>query len=636
MAEHKLPWRQFVILSLCRFAEPIALTSVFPYLPEMIESFGVPKNEIAKWAGAASAIFSLGQCLTSIFWGRASDTYGRKKIILLGLFNTMVTSLVWGFSTSLPMALVARAIQGAGNGNVGILRTMVAELCPWKELQPRAFSIMPLVYNIGSVFGPAIGGALSNPLGVDVTKPRGDSFFEKYPFALPNIVGALLFLTGIITGILFLHETLESKKDETDYGLVLGEKLNSAVSNQIVRAKNVWHKAKGEETEPLLKHADSTTNQDDDQTNGDTRKPTEQSPVTVREVLSVQSVTNLVIYTVLAMHSIGYDQLLPVFMHHPAHPSDGSSYSPTNPLKFSNGFGIKSKNIGAMFTLYGALCFLYQLFFFPPLARRYGVLRCFRVVSLIFPVVFLITPFTALLPDQTSQQVVMFLIMMIKGCCTTFAFPCSTILLTNSARSLRVLGTLNGIATSVSAIGRAAGPAVGGSLFTLGVKHGYVIAPFWMFTAISIVGAVPAFFLVEGKGFGPDDEDEDETSGDDESIPAKGGSSSRRPSRAGADGDEENNDRVGELLSRTTTYSSIASAAISDTDEAIGSPISSSLPAEAPHRPSHPSRTPSGRVQTVRRRTSVPIGMSGTGLRRYSSNLGVTRDGYGTGQSWGG
>ncbi|OMP86481.1 putative membrane protein [Diplodia seriata] len=614
----------------------------------MIESFGVPKNEIAKWAGAASAIFSLGQCLTSIFWGRASDKYGRKRVILLGLFNTMVTSLVWGFSTSLPMALTARAIQGAGNGNVGILRTMVAELCPWKvciaspptfdqsltlfaqELQPRAFSLMPLVFNIGSVFGPAIGGALSNPLGVDVSKPRGDSFFEKFPFALPNIVGSLLFLIGIVTGILFLHETLESKKDETDYGLVLGEKLESAVSNQVVRAKNVWHRAKGEETEPLLKHASSmSTQDDDDQANDDTRKPTEQKRVGVREVLSVQSVTNLVIYTVLALHSIGYDQLLPVFMHHPAHPRDGSSYDPANPLKFSNGFGIKSKNIGTMFTLYGALCFLFQLFFFPPLARRFGVLRCFRVVSLIFPVVFLITPFTALLPDQTSQQVVLFLIMSVKGCCTTFAFPCSTILLTNSASSLRVLGTLNGIATSVSAIGRALGPAVGGSFFTLGVKHGYVIAPFWMFTAISLIGAVPAFLLVEGKGFGPDGEDEDEdeaSSGDEES------------SGAGAsgldDGHAENHDRVGELLSRTTTYSSITSDAISDgdEDERNGYPISASLPAEAPHRPSRSTRMPS----SVRRRTSVPIGMSGTGLRRYSSNLGVTRDGYGTGQSWGG
>jgi MFS family permease len=75
-------------------------------------------------------------------------------VILIGLCNTMITTLIWGFSTSLPMAITARALQGLGNGNVGILRTVVAELCPWKELQPRAFSIMPLVYTIGAVVGP--------------------------------------------------------------------------------------------------------------------------------------------------------------------------------------------------------------------------------------------------------------------------------------------------------------------------------------------------------------------------------------------------------------------------------------------------------------------------------------------------
>jgi MFS family permease len=44
----------------------------------------------------------------------------------------MLTSLFWGFSTNLWQALAARALAGAGNGNVGIIRTMVAELCPWK------------------------------------------------------------------------------------------------------------------------------------------------------------------------------------------------------------------------------------------------------------------------------------------------------------------------------------------------------------------------------------------------------------------------------------------------------------------------------------------------------------------------
>ncbi|KAK7537355.1 major facilitator superfamily domain-containing protein [Phyllosticta citribraziliensis] len=660
MTERRLPWRQFVILSLCRFAEPIALTSVFPYLPEMIESFGVPKDEIAKWAGTASAIFSIGQCATSVFWGRASDKYGRKLIILLGLLNTMIMSLLWGFSTSLPMAMTARALQGAGNGNVGILRTMVAELCPWRELQPRAFSIMPLVFNVGSVFGPAIGGALSNPMHVDVSKPHGDSFFEKFPYALPNIVSAALFLVGIITGILFLHETLESKKGQKDYGLILGHKLTVATQNYVRRIKNTWRQARGEETEPLIpKRADSasspgTTVHDYGEGNPIKEEP---KPVTVREVLTVQSLVNLLIYTLLATHSLGYDQLLPVFMHHTAHPGSGSSYDASNPLKFSNGFGINSSRIGVLFTLYGALGIFYQLFLFPPIARRFGVLRCFQIISLAYPLLYIITPFTALLPTPLSQQVFMFAIMTVKGACTTFAFPCSTILLTNSASSLRVLGTLNGIATSVSAVGRAAGPAIGGALFTVGVKRGYAIVPFWVLAAISLIGAVPAFFLVEGKGFSADDEstsaspspsdvednEDDYTDGyeaDDGGRRGRGAVSHRDPEAGAQQGDEDEGIYgvpSALPLSRTTT---VSSDAVSDTASVhsaspadITSPLSASLPR---HRPQNSRGSVGAGVgRSVRRKTSVPIGM-GTGFRRHSSNLGMSRDGYGTGQSFGG
>ncbi|KAK7528157.1 major facilitator superfamily domain-containing protein [Phyllosticta citriasiana] len=659
MSERRLPWRQFIILSLCRFAEPIALTSVFPYLPEMIESFGVAKDEIAQWAGTASAIFSIGQCATSVFWGRASDKYGRKLIILLGLLNTMIMSLLWGFSSSLPMAMTVRALQGAGNGNVGILRTMVAELCPWRELQPRAFSIMPLVYNIGSVFGPAIGGALSNPMRVDISKPRGDSFFERFPYALPNIVSAALFLIGIITGTLFLQETLTSKKDQKDYGLILGHKLTLTTQNYVRRIKNVWRQARGEETEPLLtKQADGaaslgTTVHDYDEGHQNKEEP---KPVTVREVLTVQSLVNLLIYTLLATHSLGYDQLLPVFMHHTAHPGSGSSYNASNPIKFSNGFGINSSRIGVIFTLYGALGIIYQLFLFPPIARRYGVLRCFQIISLVYPLLYIITPFTALLPTRKSQQVVMFAIMMVKGACTTFAFPCSTILLTNSASSLRVLGTLNGIATSVSAVGRAAGPAIGGALFTVGVKRGYAIVPFWVLAAISLVGAVPAFFLVEGKGFSADEDSsasspsysDVEDNEDDYAQGYEDDDGGRRGRRAARSGDpetraqrDEDEDTYGAPsalpLSRTTTVSSSAASDTASVHSAspadVTSPLSASLPR---HRPQNSrGSVGAGAGRSVRRKTSVPIGM-GTGFRRHSSNLGISRDGYGTGQSFGG
>ena len=83
----------------------------------MIESFGVRKKEVAKWAGITSAVFSLSQCLTAILWGRASDRFGRKPTIMFGLTFTMITSILWGMSSSLPMAIIVRAIAGACNGN---------------------------------------------------------------------------------------------------------------------------------------------------------------------------------------------------------------------------------------------------------------------------------------------------------------------------------------------------------------------------------------------------------------------------------------------------------------------------------------------------------------------------------------
>lgn len=83
----------------------------------MIASFGVEKNEVAKWAGFTGAIFSVSQSFTAVAWGRASDRFGRKPIILWGLASTMICFLIWGMSTSLPMAIIIRAIMGGSNGN---------------------------------------------------------------------------------------------------------------------------------------------------------------------------------------------------------------------------------------------------------------------------------------------------------------------------------------------------------------------------------------------------------------------------------------------------------------------------------------------------------------------------------------
>jgi MFS family permease len=103
--------------AVARFAEPLAYTSVFPYLPEMIRSFGIEQNEVAKWAGVTSGVFSFAQSLTAVPWGKASDYYGRKPTLIVGLLCTMICFVIWGMSTSLTMAIIVRAVQGGGNGN---------------------------------------------------------------------------------------------------------------------------------------------------------------------------------------------------------------------------------------------------------------------------------------------------------------------------------------------------------------------------------------------------------------------------------------------------------------------------------------------------------------------------------------
>ena len=268
------------------------------------------------------------------------------------------------------------------------------------------------------------------------------------------------------------------------------------------------------------------------------------------------------------------------------------------------------------------------------------------------PIVYLLAPFSTLVPSVIGAQITLFALWLVKGLCSTFAFPCSTILLTNSAASLKVLGTINGMATSVSAIGRAAGPFIAGNVFTWGIKNGYIVAPFWVLSAIAAVTPIAALWLIEGEGFGQENEQEEDHEDEELQMP-------RKPSQTPTPGtltDVETDDGIGPLLSRESTLertlsrhlshrSSFASNAISESeDESAFEPISTRYSQwegdqSAASQPSGSLPTGSHRAGSqrsaqearkgLRRRSSAGVGM-GPGFRRMSSNLGQTRSGFGS------
>lgn len=421
----------------------------------------------------------------------------------------------------------------------------------------------------------------------------------------------MLFLTGIISGILFLRESLEDKKDRKDYGLVAGSLLTRSCTG---RKRPAWYQRNtDEQAEAFL--SSGSTSYPSSPIQDRKSKMTEQADGWA-QVFTYQSNLNLAVYTFLAMHSVSFDQLLPVFLDFsPVQTIDDPKVK--LPFRFSGGFHLDSGRIGGLFTIYGIFGMVIQFFIFPPVVRKFGALKCFKAIAIAFPVVYLMIPYVSLFRTNAQRQGVLMVLMLIKGFCAIFAFPCSTILLTNSAASLKVLGTLNGVATSISALGRAAGPALAGATFSLGADIGYMILPWWTLAFIAVIGAIPAWWLVEMEGFGRGNDSEDDIDIDSEEDESEVAVQAVKPI----------------VAARKSIPIDLAVSLADEPDL-----LTESLPGLAQTT----SRGSTGRSENRGRRESFslrrmrsPVGM-GNGLatqnqRRYSTDLGTTRSGFGTG-----
>lgn len=135
--------------AVCRVAEPIALTSIFPYSWVMVREFHVGNpNDASLYAGILISAFSLAEALTGMFWGALSDRIGRKPVLLFGCAGTMLSLLVVGFAANYWVALLGRIVGGVLNGNIGVIQTMVGELVKRPEHERKSLSYLPAIFRL--------------------------------------------------------------------------------------------------------------------------------------------------------------------------------------------------------------------------------------------------------------------------------------------------------------------------------------------------------------------------------------------------------------------------------------------------------------------------------------------------------
>jgi hypothetical protein len=288
-----------------------------------------------------------------------------------------------------------------------------------------------------------------------------------------------------------------------------------------------------------------------------------------------------------------------------------------------------STRIGLLFTIQGVFGTLYQFFVFPPLTSYFGVLNTLRVAMTLLPIVYFITPYSVLIPNAFLSQAALFLCWNLKQIFALSAFPSCTILLTNSASSLRVLGTVNGITTSIGAVGRATGPSLAGLVFSWGVTNNYLVAPFWLMAFMGLIALPPLYFVVEGKGFGDDGEETESEGGveDDDSPYLDKDVEMSSPSSTDGPLDKNSIEKAGRQ-----SMDMFEVAVESDAEE-YGETNQLLAPGDLPTARLGRGKE-KGKTGKRRRLSSSPIG-AGTGFRRLSSNLGVSRSGLGSGSELG-
>jgi len=146
---------------LVSFLTPFVRSSINLALPSIAYDFDLSAVSLT-WI---STIYLLVNAILYIPFGRVGDIYGRKRIFQYGLIIFTISSFVSAFSTSGEMFLFTRIFQAIGNAMIfANLNAMISSAFPVNE-RGRAFGLTSMGVFVGLIFGPILGGAITEIVG---------------------------------------------------------------------------------------------------------------------------------------------------------------------------------------------------------------------------------------------------------------------------------------------------------------------------------------------------------------------------------------------------------------------------------------------------------------------------------------
>jgi ferrochelatase len=191
--------------------ENFFLKSILDSISWMTGFFGAPSriSPIVLFGGTLGALYSFLQFLAAPFWGVISDKIGRRSVLLVSVAGLALSYLIWFFSGSFTLIVIARIIGGLMGGNISTATAVVADITTRKN-RSKGMAFVGIAFAFGFIIGPAIGGLLCL---IDFTQIFPESkAIGVNPFSAPALFAFLLSVINVI----FIFKKLPETRKESE------------------------------------------------------------------------------------------------------------------------------------------------------------------------------------------------------------------------------------------------------------------------------------------------------------------------------------------------------------------------------------------------------------------------------------
>lgn len=170
---------------------------IIPVMPTLMREMHLEGSTM----GYLVAAFAFTQLLVSPIAGKWVDTFGRKKMIGIGMLLFALSEMLFGFGKDVTVLYISRMLGGVSAAfMMPAVTAFVADITSLKE-RPKAMGYVAAAISTGFIIGPGIGG-----------------FLAEHGTRLPFFVAAALGFLGSAFSLIILKEPkrpeIEEKKSE--------------------------------------------------------------------------------------------------------------------------------------------------------------------------------------------------------------------------------------------------------------------------------------------------------------------------------------------------------------------------------------------------------------------------------------